>query len=78
MTSFLTNGNKLAALGVAAISLSVLGAAGKAFLNHEVGTLSMLIAVQTALFGLFLVPAVLSELGDRQTLSVYRAMYIGR
>ncbi|MEP6962281.1 MAG: hypothetical protein ABI995_09385 [Acidobacteriota bacterium] len=78
MTSFLTHRNKLAALGVAAISLAVLASAGKAFLNHEVGTLSMLIAVQTAVFGLALVPAVLTEMADRQTLSVYRAMYIGR
>lgn len=75
--SFLRTGNTLA--GIAVIGgLAGLYKTATAFLNHEIGSLGLLVTAQACLLGLFFVPHVLAELRDRKTLSVYRAMYIGR
>ena len=63
---------------VGTISLTVLAATLRAFLNHEIGSLALLVASQISLLSLFFAPPVLAEVRDRQTLSVYRAMYTGR
>ncbi len=63
---------------VGAIALSVFIATLRAFLNHEIGSLALMVASQVSLLSLFFVPPVLSEVRDRKTLSVYNAMYIGR
>ena len=67
-----------APFAVGAIALAVLIATLRAFLNHEIGSLALLVAAQVSFLSLFFVPPVLAEVSDRQTLSVYRAMYIGR
>ena len=69
---------KAAPYTVGAIALTVLVATLRAFLNHEIGSLALLVASQISLLSLFFVPPVLAEVRDRETLSVYRAMYIGR
>ncbi len=63
---------------VGTIALTVLAATLRAFLNHEIGSLALLVASQISLLSLFFAPPVLAEVRDRQTLSVYRAMYTGR
>ena len=63
---------------VGAIALAVLVATLRAFLNHEIGSLALLVASQISLLSLFFAPPVLAEVRDRQVLSVYRAMYVGR
>lgn len=60
------------------IALAVLTATLRSFLNHEIGSLALLVAAQISLLSLFFVPPVLAEVRDRQFLSVYRSMYIGR
>jgi hypothetical protein len=72
------NINNLAAIGVGGVSVAVLGGAVGAAVNHEIGNLAALVTAQIALLALFFVPPVLADLGDRQTLSVYRAMYLGQ
>jgi hypothetical protein len=69
---------KVAPLAVGTIALAVLIATLRAFLNHEIGSLALLVAAQVSLLSLFFAPPVLAEIRDRQTLSVYRAMYLGR
>ncbi len=69
---------KVAPFAVGAISLIVLAGTLRAFLNHEIGSLALLVASQISLLALFFAPPVLAEVSDRQTLSVYRSMYIGR
>ena len=69
---------KIAPFAVAAIALAVLGATLRAFLNHEIGSLALLVASQMSLMSLFFVPPVLAETSDRKVLSVYRSMYVGR
>jgi hypothetical protein len=75
--SFLRTGNKLTAI-TAIIGAAGLLATGRAFLNHEIDSLALLVTAQVWLLGLIFVPRVLSEVRDRKTLSVYREMYIGR
>ena len=75
--SFLRTGNISTAL-VATAALAGLAGTARAFLNHEMDSLSLLVSAQVWLLGLIFVPRVLAEMRDRQTLSVYRAMYIGR
>ena len=65
---------RLAAWGIAALSVGVLGATIVGALNHNVGSLDSVFTAQIALAALAFVPPVLLELRDRQTLSVYRAM----
>ncbi|MFM2123839.1 MAG: hypothetical protein RL328_290 [Acidobacteriota bacterium] len=74
MNKFLATGNNFAAWGVAALSGAVLGATIIGALQHKLGSLDSVITAQIALAALAFVPPVLSELRDRQTLSVYRAM----
>ena len=74
MNKFLTTGNTFAAWGVAALAGGALGATIVAALEHKLGSLDSVITAQIALAALAFVPPVLSELRDRQTLSVYRAM----
>jgi hypothetical protein len=74
MTTF----QKAAPIAVGTIALAVLAATLRAFLNHEIGSLALLVAGQISLLSLFFAPPVLAEVRDRQTLSLYRAMYIGR
>ncbi|MEO5924043.1 MAG: hypothetical protein ABIR70_09470 [Bryobacteraceae bacterium] len=74
----MTSLKNIAPLATGAIALAVLAATLRAFLNHEIGSLALLIASQISLLSLFFVPPVLSEVRDRQTLSLYRAMYTGR
>jgi hypothetical protein len=74
MKQFLTKGNALAAAGIVALSAGVLAAVVRGTLLHEVGSLNSVITAQIALLALAFLPPVLSELRDRQTLSVYRAM----
>ena len=69
---------RTAPLAVSLIALAVLTATFRAFLIHEMGSLALLVAAEISLLSLFFVPPVLAELRDRQTLSLYRAMYIGR
>ena len=69
---------KAAPFLVGTMALTVLAATLRAFLNHEIGSLALLIASQISLLSLFFAPPVLAEVRDRQTLSVYRAMYTGR
>jgi hypothetical protein len=69
---------KVAPYAVGTLAVAVLGGTLRAFLNHEIGSLALLVASQMSLLALFFAPPVLAELRDRQTLSVYRAMYIGR
>jgi hypothetical protein len=69
---------KAAPFAVGTISLVVLTATLRAFLNHEIGSLALLVASQISLLSLFFAPPVLAEVNDRQVLSVYRSMYIGR
>ena len=75
--SFLRTGNISTALVATAAFAGLVGTA-RAFLNHEMDSLSLLVSAQVWLLGLIFVPRVLAEMRDRQTLSVYRAMYIGR
>ncbi len=74
MTSF----KKAAPLATGVIALAVLAATLRAFLDHEIGSGALLFASEISLLSLFFAPPVLAEMRDRQTLSVYRAMYIGR
>jgi len=74
----MTSLQKFAPIAVGIIALAVLAATLRAFLNHEIGSLALLVASQISLLSLFFVPPVLAEVSDRQTLSVYRAMYTGR
>lgn len=74
----LRNGNKLATFGVSAVSLAVLVGTVRAAMTHEIGSLAALVTAQIALLALAFVPPVLRDVRDRQTLSVYRAMYLGR
>ena len=67
-----------APFAVGAIAFAVLVATFRAFLNHEIGSLALMVASQVSLLSLFFVPPVLSEVRDRKTLSVYSAMYLGR
>lgn len=60
------------------LALAVLTATLRSFLNHEMGSLALMVSAQAALLSLIFVPPVLSELRDREVLSVYRAMYLGR
>jgi hypothetical protein len=60
------------------LSLAVLAEAVRAAVNHEIGNLAALVTAQSALLALAFLPPVLKDLSDRQTLSVYRAMYLGR
>lgn len=69
---------KIAPYATAALSFGVFVATLRAFLNHEMDSLALLVASQISLLALFFVPQVLAEVRDRQTLSVYREMYIGR
>ncbi len=52
------------------IALAVLIATLRAFLNHEIGSLALLVAAQTSLLSMFFVPPVLAEVRDRQFLSI--------
>jgi hypothetical protein len=74
----MTSLQKAAPFSVALIAFGVLAATFRAFLNHEIGSLALLVASQISLLALFFAPPVLAEVRDRQILSVYRAMYIGR
>jgi hypothetical protein len=74
----MTSLKKVAPFTVALIAFGVLTATLRAFLNHEIGSLALLVAAQISLLSLFFAPPVLAEVRDRQVLSVYRAMYIGR
>ncbi len=76
--SFLRTGNILATIAVTATALIGLVDTGRAFLNHEIDSLALLVSAQVCLLGLFFVPRVLADIRDREPLSVYRAMYIGR
>ena len=69
---------KAAPYAVGTLALAVLTATLRAFLNHEIGSLALLVASQVSLLSLFFVPPVLAEVRDREVLSVYRAMYLGR
>jgi hypothetical protein len=74
----MTSLKKATPLATGAIAFAVFAATLRAFLNHEIGSLALLVASEISLLSLFFVPAVLAEVRDRQTLSVYRAMYLGR
>jgi hypothetical protein len=74
----MTSLQKAAPLAVGTVAFAVLAATLRAFLNHEIGSLALLVASEISLLSLFFVPPVLAEVRDRQTLSVYRAMYIGQ
>ena len=74
----MTSLQKAAPVLVGLIAFGVFAATVRAFLNHEIGSLALLVASQVSLLSLFFVPPVLAEVRDRQVLSVYRAMYIGR
>ena len=74
----MTSLQKAAPYSVGLLAFAVLAATLRAFLNHEIGSLALLVASQISLLSLFFVPPVLAEVGDRQVLSVYRAMYLGR
>jgi hypothetical protein len=63
---------------VGLVALAVLVGTLRAFLQHEVGSLGLLVSAQMSFLAMALAPAVLSEMKDRQTLSVYRAMYVAR
>jgi hypothetical protein len=76
MTSFLQR-NTLAILA-ALVVLGGLGQTVRAFLNHELDSLALLVTAQLCFLALCFVPPVLAEVRDRQPLSVYRAMYIGK
>ena len=67
-----------APFAVGILAFAVLVATFRALLNHETGSLTLLVAAQVSLLSLIFAPPVLAEVRDRQTLSVYRAMYIGR
>lgn len=69
---------KATPLATGLIALAVLTATVRAMLNHEIGGLALLVTAQISLLSLFFVPPVLAEVRDRQFLSVYRSMYIGR
>lgn len=77
MTKLQNSGNTLAAWGIAALAAGVLVATVRAAAQHQLGNLDSVVTVQIAIVALALVPAVFSELRDRQTLSVYRAMRSG-
>lgn len=74
MKSFLTNGNRLATLGIIALSAGTLYGTFSAALQHKIGNLDSVLTALMAVTALAFVPPVLAELRDRQTLSVYRAM----
>jgi hypothetical protein len=74
----MTTLQKAAPIAVGVIALAVLAATFRSFLNHEINGLAMLVSSQSSLLALFFAPAVLAEMGDRQTLSVYRSMDTGR
>ena len=76
--SFLRTGNILASIAITATALLGLFGTGRAFLNHEIDSLALLVSAQVCLLGLIFVPRVLADIRDRQPLSVNRAMYIGR
>lgn len=78
MTTAVEAFKKLAPYATGAMAFAVLIASLRAFLNHEMDSLALLVACQISLLALFFVPPVLAEVRDRQTLSVYREMYIGR
>jgi hypothetical protein len=77
MSSFLRSRNTLAVLAALA-ALAGLAETGRAFLNHEMDSLALLVSAQACFLALILVPPVLAEVRDRQTLSIYRSMYIGK
>jgi hypothetical protein len=58
----------------AIISLLVLAGAFLATADREAGAFSLLVVVYAAAAAGFLLPVVLRELDDRETLSVYREM----
>ena len=74
MNKFLTNGNKLATLGIIVLSAGTLYATVNAAMQHKIGNLDSVLTALMATAALAFVPPVLAELRDRQTLSVYRAM----
>jgi hypothetical protein len=74
----MTTLKKAAPFAVGAVALSVLIATLRSFLNHEMGSLALMVAAQISLLSLFFAPPVLAEVRDRQFLSIYRAMYLGR
>jgi hypothetical protein len=74
----MTSLQKAAPYIVGLIAFGVLAATVRAFLNHEIGSLALLVAAEVSILSLFFVPPVLAEVRDRQVLSVYRAMYLGR
>ncbi len=77
MTKLQNSGNKFAAWGVAALAVGVLAATVRAAVQHELGNFDAVLTAQIALVALAFAPPILSELRDRQTLSVYRAMRSG-
>ena len=77
MTKLQNSGNKFAAWGVAALAVGVLAATVRSAVQHELGNFDAVLTAQIALVALAFAPAILSELRDRQTLSVYRAMPSG-
>ena len=67
-------GGLFASAAVVALTLIVLVSAFSAFIGREIGGVSMLFVAQAALAAALFLPAVLSKLGDHETLSVYREM----
>ncbi len=74
MDTYRKTGHKLSFYAVLATALAVLAGIGNALVNHEIGSLGLMVSAEVTLLALFFVPPVLAEMGDRQTLSVYRAM----
>jgi hypothetical protein len=74
MSNYKHAGGVFAGAAIVAAALVIIGNAVAALVSREMGEVAAFITVQAALVAALFAPAVIKELGDRETLSVYRAM----
>ena len=66
--------NRVGSLAAIVVSGMVLASAGSEFLHREIGGVALLVVAQSAVAAAIFLSAVLANLGDRETLSLYKGM----
>jgi hypothetical protein len=74
MTNYKHAGSVFAGAAIAGAALFVIANAVAALVGRELGEVAAFFTVQVALAAALFAPFVVKELGERETLSVYRAM----